>query len=321
MKIPALTTLLLLASCVVLPARDVYDFTVAPDGSGDFRTVQEAVNAVPDLRKTVTTIFIKRGVYREKITIPGTKTNVRLIGEDVMETVLTFDDHAGVRNRFGEAIGTMASASVFVYGEGFHAEDITFENNAGPAGQVAQAVAVYVVADRSVFINCRFIGNQDTLYTGGDSRQYFRECYIEGTTDFIFGPSTAVFDRCHIHSKKNSYVTAASTPEGKPFGYVFLNCRLTASEAATKVYLGRPWRPFARTVFIRCELGNHIRPEGWHNWNKPDAERTSFYAEYSSFGPGAYTTQRVAWSHQLTSEEVKAYTLETIFNSGEKWWE
>jgi pectinesterase len=173
-----------------------------------------------------------------------------------------------------------------------------------------------VDADRVAFINCRFIANQDTIYTyGKGQRQYFRNCWIEGTTDFIFGASTCWFEDCTILSKRDSYITAASTPEGAEFGYVFRNCRLIHNDNARKVYLGRPWRPYAKTVFIDCELGDHIRPEGWHNWDKKYAEKTSYYAEYGSKGPGA-EGKRVSWSHALKAKEVKKYTPENVLKTG-----
>lgn len=289
-----------------------YDFVVAKDGSGDFKTVQEAINAVPDLRKNPTRIFIKKGVYKEKLTLPSTKTGVSFIGEDVQQTILTYDDFASKKNRFGEEIGTSGSSSFFIYGDDFSAENITFENSAGPVGQ---AVAVRIDGDRVMFSNCRFLGYQDTLYPHGkNSRQYYRNCYIEGTTDFIFGWSTAVFDGCEIFSKEGgSYITAASTLEGTPYGFVFLNCRLTGSAPANSYYLGRPWRPYAKTVFINTQMGLHIMPEGWHNWDKPAAEKTTFYAEHASKGHGAAPAKRVKWSHQLSAEQAKAYTLEAIF--------
>ncbi|GAB3821952.1 hypothetical protein GCM10028895_25150 [Pontibacter rugosus] len=177
-------------------------------------------------------------------------------------------------------------------------------------------MAVRIDGDKVMFTNCRFLGNQDTLYPHGEkSRQYYKNCYIEGTTDFIFGWSTAVFENCEIYCKKGgSYITAASTLEGTPYGFVFLNCRITGDAPAESYYLGRPWRPFAKTVFINSHLGNMIKPEGWHNWSKPDAEKTSYYAEYNSKGPGANPKARVAWSHKLTKEQASKYTLENIFN-------
>lgn len=288
-----------------------YDFVVAQDGSGNYRTVQEAFNAVPDFRKNVTTIFIKEGTYKEKLTLTKSKTNVKIIGTDALKTILTYDDYAAKKNRFGEEIGTTGSTSFYVFADDFVAENITFENSSGPVGQ---AVAVRVDADRVKFLNCRFLGFQDTLYPYAEkSRQYYKNCYIEGTVDFIFGWSTAVFDQCTIFCKKEGYVTAASTLETTPYGFVFFNCKITGDAVENSFYLGRPWRPFAKTVFINCFLDKQIKPEGWHNWNKPDAEKTSFYAEYNSTGPRANSKSRVSWSHQLTESEAKEYTLEKIF--------
>lgn len=302
---------LILICPVFLQAQVKYDFTVAADGTGIFKTVQEAINAVPDFRKNQTTIYIKNGIYKEKLVLPTSKTNVKFIGEDVMKTVLTFDDFAQKKNRFGEEMGTTGSSSFFVFGDDFTAENITFENSAGPVGQ---AVAVRIDGDRVTFRNCRFLGNQDTLYPHGEkSRQYYKDCYIEGTVDFIFGWSTAVFDGCTIFCKSNGYVTAASTLEETPYGFVFINSKITGNAAESSFYLGRPWRPFAKTVFVNCYLDKQIKPEGWHNWDKKDAEKTSYYAEYKSKGPGANDKARVSWSHQLTDEEVKTFTLEKIF--------
>ena len=280
---------------------------VAQDGSGDFTTITAAVNSRPDHSQTRITIFIKNGTYREKLVVPSWKTNITLAGEDKEKTIITWDDYSGKG-----ALNTFTSYTLLVQGNDFRAENLTIENSAGP--NVAQAVALHVEADRCVFTNCRLIANQDTLYLGVDnSRQYFVDCYIEGTTDFIFGPATSVFKNCVIHCKKNSYITAASTPKDKKFGFVFLGCTITHSPDATKVYLGRPWRPFAQTVFIQCTLGDHILPEGWHNWNKLDAEKTSYYGEYQSKGEGASATTRVGWSHQLTEEESRRYTPANIF--------
>jgi pectinesterase len=286
--------------------------TVAADGSGEFTSVQEAVNSIRAYMSDTTYMFIKNGTYREKIVIPSWVTNLYMKGESADRTVITWNDHAGIRN-----MGTFRTYTVWVLGSGFTAEDITFENN---AEQLGQAVAVHVDADRVVFRRCRFLGNQDTLLTANqESRQYFEECYIEGTTDFIFGPATAWFERCHIHSKKNSYVTAASTVADHEYGYIFNRCRLTAADSVTRVYLGRPWRPFAATVFIRCEMGEHIRPEGWHNWDNPDNEKTARYAEYRSSGPGANPQSRVAWSRQLSRKEVRRYTVERVFARHDGW--
>ena len=285
---------------------------VAADGTGEFSTVQEAVNSVRAYMSDTTYMHIKAGVYREKILIPSWVTNLFLKGEGAGKTVITWDDYAGLLN-----MGTFRTYTIWVQGSGFTAEDITFENSAGPLGQ---AVAVHADGDRAVFRRCRLLGNQDTLLTANqESRQYYEECYIEGTTDFIFGPATAWFERCHIHSKKNSYVTAASTVEDHEFGYIFNRCRLTAADGIERVYLGRPWRPFAATLFIRCELGTHILPEGWHNWDNPANEKSARYAEYRNTGPGANPGTRVAWSRQLSRREAKSYTIENVFDRHDGW--
>lgn len=308
--------MLLLGLCSLAPKdvrgqQEQFDFTVATDGSGDFVTVQAAIDAVPHLRKKRTYILIKPGVYKEKLSLASTKTNISFIGEDVTTTILTYDDYASKLNTFGEEIGTSGSSSFFVNGDGFEAENITFENSSGPVGQ---AVAVRVDGDRVKFTNCRFLGFQDTLYPHGKgSRQYYKNCYIEGTVDFIFGWSTAVFEGCEIFCKRSAYITAASTEEGTDYGFVFKNCQITGTAEAHSMYLGRPWRPYAKTVFMNCDLGNLIQPEGWHNWNSAEKEKTAFYAEYKNTGASYTPTERVSWSHQLTDEEAKEYTLEKIF--------
>jgi len=287
-----------------------YDFVVAADGSGQFRTVQEALHAVPDFRKNTTTIFIKAGVYKEKIVLAESKANVTLIGENAENTLLTFDDFATKKNRFGEEVGTTGSASFYAFGEGFSAKNITFQNTAGPVGQ---AVALWIKSDKAVFENCRFLGFQDTLYTFGiDSRQYYKNCYIEGTVDFIFGPSIAVFENCIIHCKGKGYITAASTHQWRPYGYVFKNCRITGEGTETH-FLGRPWRPFSRVAFLDSELGAVIRKEGWDNWRNPANEKTAYYAEFNNTGAGSNPAHRVPWARTLTAEQAAEYTLAKIF--------
>ena len=291
-----------------------YDLVVAQDGSGDFFTVQEAINAVPDYRKNArTTILIKEGSYKEKVIIPASKNAVSLIGQG--EVKITYDDYASKPNIFGENKGTSGSSSCYIYAPDFYAENITFENTSGPVGQ---AVACFVSADRAYFKKCRFLGFQDTLYTYGKGcRQYYDECYIEGTVDFIFGWSTAVFNRCHIHSIGNGYITAPSTDKGQKYGYVFYNCEITANSDVDKVYLSRPWRPYAQAVFIQCNMGKHILPEGWDNWRNKNNEKTVFYAEYKSKGEGANPGKRVAYSKQLKNTE--GYSIEEVLSGNDGW--
>ena len=298
-----------------IPKEEVktYDIIVDSKGTADFTTVQAALNSVAFSKKTETKIFVKNGTYKEKLEVPLNKNNISLIGESKEKVILTYDDYASKKNSEGLDIGTSGSASFIVTGDNFKAQNITFENSSGPVGQ---AVAVRVDGDKIIFDNCKFLGFQDTLYPrSATSRQYYKNCYIEGTVDFIFGASTAVFDQCEIFSKTGGgYLTAASTAEKNPYGLVFLNCKLTTNSTNSSYYLGRPWRNYAKTVFIKCEMGAHIKPEGWHNWSKPDAEATTFYAEYLSTGSGANAASRVSWSHALTLEQVTSqYTLKAIF--------
>lgn len=293
-----------------LYAQDVYKITVALDGSGDYTSIQAAIDASKSFPDQRVTIFVKNGVYKEKIVVPAVNTRLSIIGEDAEKTIITWNDYFNKINRGRNS--TFYSYTLLVIADDFVAENLTIENSAGPVGQ---ALALYVKGDRCVFRKCRILGNQDTLYTDGlNSRHYFEECYIEGTTDFIFGPATVLFNYCTIHSKRDSYITAASTPEGKPFGYVFLNCKLTAAPEAKKVYLGRPWRDYAKTVFVNCEFGAHIVPEGWSNWSGTQRDKTAYYAEYGNSGPGADISHRVPWSHQLTKKEAKKYTIKNVLS-------
>jgi pectinesterase len=294
-----------------------YDFVVAKDGSGNYKTIKEAVTACRDYAERDYFIFVKRGIYDEKLVIPTWKTRISIIGEDVDSTIICYNDYSGKIDSTGKKLNTFTSFSGLVAGNNITFENITFINS---AGRVGQAVAVHVEGDRCVFRNCKLIGNQDTLFAAGEnSRQYFVGCYIEGTTDFIFGPATAVFENCTIKSKTNSYVTAASTLPAREFGYVFLNCKLIADSSAKKVFLGRPWRLYAHVAFINCELGGHIVPEGWHNWGKLEAEKTAKYFEYQNTGAGANFNARVDWAKQLTDDEVKKYSVPNILKGVDNW--
>jgi pectinesterase len=312
-----------------------YDIVVDKKGFGDYFTIQEAINAVPDYsHEKITTILVREGVYKEMVTIPHNKFRIKISGQGADKTVLTYDKYAEKLWPDSDfKMGTSGSATIYMHSSYVTIEDMTIENSAGEGKEIGQAVAVFTDGDFIFFHRCRLIGNQDTLYTygrygkdGGIKRNYFLDCYIEGTTDFIFGPSIAYFENCTLHSKKNSYVTAASTLPGEKYGYVFHNCRLTAAEGIDKCYLGRPWGAYAKTVFIECELGNHILPEGWHDWEKPgkpDTKKNSYYAEYENFGPGAAgKKERVKWSRQLTAKQAAEYTFEKVMyqkNDGIVW--
>ncbi len=294
------------------------ELTVAADGTGDARSIGEALNRFRAYSPVPLKLHIRNGIYHEKIVIPHWLTNLTIDGQSIDSTILTNDDFSGKALPGGmdpktgkDKYSTFNSYTLLIQGNDVTIMNLTIRNT---AGRVGQAVALHVEGDRVIVKRCRLLGNQDTLLTANDSsRQYYLESYIEGTTDFIFGPATVLFEKCEILSLSNSYVTAASTTQPQPFGYVFRDCRLTANEEATKVYLGRPWRQYARTVFINSELGAHIRPEGWHNWSKAENEKTAFYAEHNCTGPGAVRTGRVSWSHALTRKEAKAYTRSNIF--------
>jgi pectinesterase len=284
---------------------------VAQDGSGQFSSVQAAINSLPEKNKKPVTLFIKKGIYKEKILIDSSKEYITIIGEDKHTTVLTYDDHTGKIAPNGETINTRTSWSVKILANNFTARNITFQNDAGYSA--GQAVAVEADGDKAIFINCRFIGNQDVLFTNSDnSRQYYENCYIEGTTDFIFGAATVWFEKCHIYSKKNSHITAASTPKEKEFGYIFNRCELTGDTSLHNVSLGRPWRPYAQVVYLHTYIGQHIKAEGWNNWNNTDNHLTTRYAEYKNVGPSANPANRVKWARQLTDEEAKKYTLTNV---------
>lgn len=288
------------------------DLVVAQDGSGDHFTLQEAVLALPDFARDTTWLLLRAGTYYEKVSIPASKRFVRLEGEGAQRTKLTYDAYARERDAYGRERGTSGSSTIYFGGAGWQVEGITFENS---AGEVGQAVAVQCLADAITFRGCRFLGWQDTLYLHGlgncdgeevtnNSSYLFEDCYIEGSTDFIFGSAAARFYRCEIHAKKDSYITAASTCQGQSEGFLFWDCKLTAGEGVTACYLGRPWRNYAQTTFVDCWLGEHIRPEGWHNWSKPEAEQTTRYREFGSQGPGANAAQRVKWAE---TRDGKAY--------------
>lgn len=310
---------------------------------GDFLTIQGAVDALPsDLHRPVE-IRILPGVYREKLRVD--KPFVHLRGEDAATTVLTWDDHATKTHPDGRKYGTFESFTLFVGADNFRAQGLTIENAAGPGSLVGQAVAAYVDADRVVFHRCRFVGHQDTLFTGPlppaplvgtafggprssgprrPGRHYYHDCFLQGDVDFLFGSATAVFDRCEIFSRRrdevvNGWITAASTPEGQTHGYVFVDCRLTGDAAPGSVYLGRPWRDHARVVLVRCWLGPHIHPQGWDDWDKPRAQSTSFFAEMLCDGPGADPATRVEWERELPESALGLLTPERLLAGVDGW--
>ena len=304
----------------MIPSPPSYDspdtIVVSRDGTGQFRTIGEAIEVCRAFMDYHKVIFVKSGIYKEKLIIPSWLQHIEICGEDAEHTVITYDDHANIPLATSRPMGTFRTYTLKIEGNDITLKNITVENNAARLGQ---AVALHTEGDRLVFIGCRFLGHQDTVYTGvAGTRLFFKDCFICGTTDFIFGPSTAWFEGCTIESHINSYVTAASTPQSQPYGYIFNNCRLTATAEATKVYLGRPWRDYGYTLFMNCELGGHIRPEGWHHWEK-HREQTARYLEYNNRGAGADTSARVSWSRQLTKKEAAKITLSNVFARNDGW--
>jgi PelA/Pel-15E family pectate lyase len=290
---------------------------VAEDGSGDFETVQAAIDSMPDNSSKREVIFIKNGEYREKLTVPASKTNLSFVGESKEGVVLVYDDNANTIGTDGNPIGTSKSSSIFIYANDFIAKNLTIQNDSGQG--TGQAVAAYVRGDRAYFKNVQFLGYQDTLYTN-DGRHYYKDCYIEGDVDFIFGGSTAVFDSCQIHSKRDKgMLTAASTPQDREFGYVFLNSEITSDEGIENVGFGRPWRPYSAVSFINTQIDSSIAPDGWDNWGDESNEKTARYSEYNSQGPGANPKERDGWTKQLTPEEANQYTVQNVLKGNDHW--
>lgn len=283
---------------------------VDAQGAGQFRTIAEAIEVCRAFMDYHKVIYVRNGIYKEKLIIPQWLQNIEICGESREGTVITFDDHANLPLReTGLPMGTFRTYTLKIEGNGITLKNLTVQN---ASARLGQAVALHTEGDRLVFVNCRFIGHQDTIYTGmPGTRLYFEHCYICGTTDFIFGPSTAWFEDCTIESLANSYITAASTPASQPFGYIFNHCHLIAAEGVDRVYLGRPWRDYGYTLFMHCDLGSHIRPEGWHHWQK-HREQTARYLEFENQGEGAAPQQRVSWSRQLTPKEARKITRKRV---------
>lgn len=300
----------LLFAVFTIPAFAVgYDFSVAQDGTSEFTSIQKAIDACKAFPDSRVTIFVKNGTYREKIVVPSCNSHLTIIGESAENTIISYDDYFDKTDRGRNS--TFYTYTLKVEANDFILENITVENTAGPVGQ---AVALHVEGDRCVFNHCRFLGNQDTVYAAGRfSRMLFSNCYVEGTTDFIFGEATAFFERCSLHAKSNSFLTAASTPEGKPFGFVFQDCKITAASGVDKVFLGRPWRSFAKVAYLNCEMGGFITPEGWDNWSKAENEQTAFFAEYKNSGAGSNALTRAIWARQLSDKDATGYTKENVF--------
>ena len=309
--------LLVLLSAPATVTRATPDAIVAADGSGQHTSIQAAINAAPPGRTAASpwVILVQPGRYEEIVYVQREKVHVKLVGADPQTTVLTGSLHANMTGPDGKPIGTFRTPTLYIDADDFTVENLTIENAAGPVGQ---ALAVRVDGDRVAFRRCRFLGHQDTILVNR-GRHYFEACEIVGTTDFIFGGATAYFRNCELVCLANSYITAASTPENNLHGLVFERCRIRGAQPEVRVYLGRPWRDFAAVTFLNCEMSNVVRPEGWHNWSRPEREKTARYTEYGNTGTGADRSGRVAWSRMLSDHEARSLTPATVLSRPDGW--
>ena len=317
---------------------------IAKDGTGNFSTVQEGIDAAA-VSGQPETLLIRKGIYHERLAVYP--DGLRLIGEDPENTVITGFGCAHDKDSEGNDKGTFLSATVVVTGKGVTFENLTIRNDAGDGRDVGQAVAVYAAGDRGIWRNCRLIAHQDTLFCGpvmpkvlreihpytgnaecvpsaGDcplthSRQYFEHCYIQGDIDFIFGPYTCWFEQCTLWmNRRGGYYTAANTPEGQPYGLVFNRCRLTGDCEEGAAFLGRPWRKFAQTVFLFCDMDEHVAPGGFADW---DTERivTERYGEYGTAGIRKGQETRHPGQKRMTEEEAARYSIPAVLGGADCW--
>ena len=342
------------------------EYHISPDGSGDFSSLFEALSALqdtkfpeetnlaenlpadPDFRTSggdaePVVLFLHSGIYRERIVI--VRPGITIIGDDPQTTVITGGLYARMPMEDIGKRGTFRTFSCLIASHDITFKNVTFENSSGKGPDVGQALALYADGDRLVFDNCRFLGNQDTLFTAplppkeiepngfvgpgqklprAFGRHYYKNCYLEGDIDFIFGGAAAYFENCELFSKNinrpvNSYVTAASTPQGQPYGYVMKNCRFTGNCPPHSAYLGRPWREYAKTVLLNCYIGEHICEEGWHDWNKEEAHEHALYAEYESTGPSSDMKKRPGWVKSLTPAEAALYVKSLVLKGNDGW--
>lgn len=321
-------------------AKTKVDKVVSLDGTGDYKSIQEAIDAVEPNKNERTTILIKKGLYNtEKIIIPQEKTNITLMGESRENTILSYhiyDCKDGFNNKcpaedakkwFGQTIRT--SASVTIQGDGFRAENITFQNTAGAVGQ---ALAVFITSDKNVFINCAFLGYQDTMLLGKDqTRSYFKDCLIVGRTDYIYGSGIGYFNSCEIRSYGGGWITAPSTPKNQEYGFVFYKCILTFSKNSPRpnddnqlVSLGRPWHNYPKVTWIKCDMGAEINPLGWPTkWHMEYANTSEdlHLYEYKNYGIGSNVSQRAKWKgiQELNSKEAKKYSIKNVLKGNDNW--
>ena len=292
------------------------NLVAATIGTNQFKMVQDAINVTPQNASRANPCFVhvKPGVHRELIYVQHEKRYVHLVGDDAEKTVITYNLSAKMPGFDGRPMTTYRTPTAVIDADDFTVENITFENTAGLVGQ---ALALRIDGERMVFRNCRFRGWHDTILANR-GRQYFENCYIEGNVDFIFGGATTFFENCHIHCLTNGYISAASTPEEQPFGFVFSHCKITG-EPGVKTYLGRPWRAYSSATYLNTEMSGVVTNAGWDDWKYPAREKTVRYAEFNSTGPGANPEARVPWSRQLTKAEAENFTVQKVLGGADGW--
>ncbi len=310
--------------------------TVSKNPNSQFTSINDALTHANNFDEV--TIYIEEGTYYEKLDIKH--KNITLEGQSREKTVIMYDDYALKIHADGEEYRTFRTYTINSSSDNITIKNMTIKNIAGIGSEVGQAVALNLCAKNANIIDCNITAYQDTIFMSpfppspliANSfsvehdrtptlfhKNYFENCFISGDIDFIFGGGIGYFNKCEIYSndlkrETNGYVTAASTYEGLKYGFVFESCKLTSKAEAETVYLGRPWRNFAKTVFLRCDFGKHIKREGWHNWDKPEAEDTMFYAEYKCTGEGSDLTHRVPFAKVLTDKEAEEYTMDKVLS-------
>lgn len=308
-----------LAGWVALAAAGMPDATatVAPDGTGMFKSIQEAINAAPQLTDPAApwTIRIRPGIYHELIYVMREKRFIRLVGDDPAKTIITGKLYAGMLGQDGQPIGTFRTPTLWIDADDFAVEGLTIANDAGAVGQ---ALALRVDGDRVAVRNCRLLGWQDTLLSNR-GRHYFEHCTITGAVDFIFGGGTAYFEDCDLKCTGDGFITAASTLPYDEHGFVFNHCRIRGANPAVRTYLGRPWRAFAAVLFMNSEMTDVVLPDGWQNWEQPSREKTSRFAEFNNHGPGSGPAGRVPWAATLSATEAQAITPNRILAGRDHW--
>lgn len=302
----------IIGDTTIAQAASTTKIIVAKDGSGNYTTVQAAVNAVPSNNKNHVVIYIKNGTYQEVVTVPPDKPYITFYGQSEKGTIITYNNYHGKAKPGGGTYGTNDSSSVFIEATDFSAYNLTFQNTAGAVGQ---AVAMNVTGDRAIFDNCQFLGWQDTLYAH-TGRQYYENSYITGRVDYVFGDATAVFQNTEFYNVNSNggTVTAQNrSSASETTGYVLINDTIDGA-LANSTYLGRPWGPYARVIVRDSTIGSDIKAAGWENWSTADYHKTAYFAEYNNTGPGSSTSGRISWAHQLTASEAQQYTVNNFLN-------